>query len=87
MDGPLTHRNVTDSHQHNWRNQHNYKDTTPPWEQLPYECRIDWTREGMEILKQRPLEYIRSQPDDNTCYIDGSSGGTRVAAAVVHKEE
>ena len=31
--------------------------------------------------------YIRSQPDDNTYYIDASSAGTRVAAAVVHKEE
>ena len=26
-----------------------------PCEQLPYECRIDWTREGMEILKHRLL--------------------------------
>ena len=46
------------------------RDTTP-WEQLPYECRIDWTQEGTEILKQRSLEYIRSQPD-NTYYTDGS---------------
>ena len=60
---------------------------TAPWEHLPYECRIDWTREGTEILKQRSLEYIRSQPDDNTCYTAGSSDGTRVNAAVVHKEE
>ena len=30
MDGPLRYRNVTDSHQDNWRNQHNYKETTPP---------------------------------------------------------
>ena len=58
-----------------------------PWEQLPYECRIDWTREGTEILKQRSLDYIRSQPDDNTYYTDGSSDGTRVAATVVHMEE
>ena len=29
---------------------------TAPWEQLRYECRIDWTREGTEILKQRSLE-------------------------------
>ena len=63
------------------------RDDTTPWEQLPYECRIDWTREGPEILKQRSLEYIRSQPDDNTYYTDGSSDGTRVAAVVVHKEE
>ena len=52
----------------------------------PYECRIDWTREGTEILKQRSLEYIRSQLDDNTYYTDGSTDGTRVAMAVVHKE-
>ena len=39
---------------------------TAPWEQLPYECRIDWTREGTEILKQESLEYISSQPEDNT---------------------
>ena len=58
-----------------------------PWEQLPYECRINWTKEGTEILKQRSLEYIRSQLDDNTYYTDGSSDGTRVAAAVVHKKE
>ena len=63
------------------------RDNTAPWEQLPYECRIDLTREGTEILKHRSLEYIRSQPDDNTYYPDGSSDGTRVAAAVVHKEE
>ena len=63
------------------------RDDTAPWEQLPYKCRIDWTREGTEILKQRLLEYICSQPDDNTNYTDGSSDGTRVAAAVVHKEE
>ena len=60
---------------------------TAPWEQLPYECRIDWTREGTEILKQKSLEYFRSQPDNNTYYTDGSNNGTRVAAAVVHKEE
>ena len=62
-------------------------DDTAPWEQLPYECRIDWTREGTEILKQRSLEYILSQPDDITYYTDGSSDGTRVEAAVVHMEE
>ena len=60
---------------------------TAPWEQLPYECRIDWTKEGTEILKHRLLEYIRSQPDGNTYYTVGSSDGTRVAAAVVHKKE
>ena len=58
-----------------------------PWEQLPYHCRIDWTKEGTEVLKQRSLAYIRSQPDDNTYYTYGSSDGTRVAAAVVHKTE
>ena len=62
-------------------------DNTAPWEQLPYECRIDWTKEGTEVLKQISLEYIRSQPDDNTYYTDGSSDGTRVAAAGVHKKE
>ena len=62
-------------------------DYTVPLEQLPYECRIDWTREVTEILKQRSLEYIRSQRDDNTYYTDSSSDGTRVAVAVVHKEE
>ena len=63
------------------------RDDTTPWEELPYKCRIDWTREGTEILKQGSLEYIRSQPDDNTYYTDGSSDGTRVAAEVVHNEE
>ena len=47
---------------------------------------IYWTREGTEILKQRSLKYIRSQPDDNTYYTDSSSDETRVAAAVVHNE-
>ena len=51
------------------------------------QCRIDWTREGTEILKQRSLECIRSQSDDNTTYTDGSNDRTRVAAEVVHKEE
>ena len=60
---------------------------TAPWEQLPYECRIDCTREGTEILKQRSLGYIRAQPDDNTYYTDDSSDGTRVAAVVVQREE
>ena len=59
------------------------RDDTAPWEQLPYECRIDWTWEGTEILKQRSLEYIRSQPDDNTYYTDGSSDRTRVAAEII----
>ena len=62
-------------------------DNSAPWEQLPYDCRIEWTKEGTEVLKQRSLAYIRSQPDDNTYYTDGSSDGTRVAAAVVHKTE
>ena len=62
-------------------------DNTAPWEQLPYDCRIDWTKEGTEVQKQRSVEYIRSQPDDNTYYTDGSSDGARVAAAVVHKTE
>ena len=60
---------------------------TVPCAQLPYECRIYWTREGTEILKQRSLEHIRSQPDNNTYYTDGSRDGTRMATAVVHKEE
>ena len=50
------------------------RDDTAPWEQLPYECRIYWNLEGTERLKQRSLEYIRSQPD-NTYYTDGSSDG------------
>ena len=62
-------------------------DGSAPWEQLPYHCRIDWTKEGTEVLKQRSLAYIRSQPEDNTFYTDGSSDGTRVAAAVVHNTE
>ena len=51
-------------------------DNSAPWEQLPYPCRIDWTKEGTEVLKQRSLAYIRSQPDDNTYYTDGSSDGS-----------
>ena len=55
------------------------RDDTAPWEQLPYECRIDWNRGGTEIQKQRSL-------DGNTYYTDGSSNGTRLTAGVVHKE-
>ena len=36
---------------------------------------------------QISLEYISSEPYNNTYNTDGSSDGTRVAAAVVHKEE
>ena len=63
------------------------RDDIAPWEQLQYECSIDWTRKGTEIQKQRSLEYIRYQPDENTYYTDGSSDGTRVASEVVYKEE
>ena len=62
------------------------------WNDVPYQHRQvtglpeSRTREGMEILKQRSLEDISSQPD-NTYYTDCSSDETRVAAAVVHKEE
>ena len=42
------------------------RDDIAPWDQLPYECRIDWTHEGTE-LQQRSLEYICSQPH-NTYY-------------------
>ena len=53
------------------------RDDTAPWEQLPYKCRIDWTREVTEILKQRSLEYIRSQPDDITYYTVSGHGWRR----------
>ena len=32
MDGSLRYRNVTNSHQENWRNQHNYKEMTSLYE-------------------------------------------------------
>ena len=70
--------NVTDLNQDNWRNQQNYKETTPPQDRLD--------SGGNQQPKQRSLEYIRSQ-QDNTYYTDGSSDGKRVAAEVVHKEE
>ena len=85
MDGPLRFRRLV-SRQLEDPTQLEI-DNTAPWEQLPYECRIDWTKEGTEILEQRSPEYIRSQPDDNTYYTDGSNDGSRVAAAVVHKKE
>ena len=59
----------------------------PPWEDLPYECRIDWTPDGIELVKQNALTYINSQPDDSTYYTDGSSDGNCVAAAFVHQDE
>ena len=53
-------------------------DNSAPCGQLPYHCRIDWTKEGTEVLKQRSSAYISSQPDDNTYYTGGSNDGTRV---------
>ena len=47
MDGPLRHRNVTDSHQHNWRNQHNYNETTLPHENN-YHMNVGYTGLGRE---------------------------------------
>ena len=44
---------------------------TAPWEELPYECRIDWTSDGFYVVKQNALAYISSQPDDGTYYTDG----------------
>ena len=60
-------------------------DDSAPWEVLPYECRIDWTSDGSEVVKQNALTYINSQPDDSTYYPDGSSDGSRVAAAFIHQ--
>ena len=40
------------------------RDKTVQWEQLQYEYRIVWTREGTKILKQRSPEYSRPQTDD-----------------------
>ena len=36
-------------------------DGSAPWEQLPYHCRIDWTKEGTEVLKQRSLTTQTAQ--------------------------
>ena len=78
-----------DSQQNNWRNKHTQLQINDiaPWEQLPYECRINWTLERRKILIQRSLAYIRSQPDKNMYYTDGSIDGIWVAAEIVHKEE
>ena len=59
------------------------KETTPPHEN---NCH---TNVGYNGLRREPksLECIRSQPDDNTYYTDGSSDGTRVAAKVIHTVE
>ena len=48
-------------------------DNRAPWEVLPYECRIDWTPDGIDVVKQNALTYINSQPADSTYYTDGSS--------------
>ena len=58
-----------------------------PGEDLPYECRIDWTPDGIEVVKQNALTYINSQTDDSTYYTDGPGDGNCVAAALVHQEE
>ena len=57
------------------------------WCAVKFSFSLDWTKEGTKVLKQRSLEYIRSQPDDNTYYTDGSRDGEGVAATVVHKTE
>ena len=57
---------------------------TTPWK--PYECRIDWTLEGVNVNTETEITRIHP-PDDNTYYTAGSSDGTHVDAAVVHKEE
>ena len=62
-------------------------DNRAPWEVLPYECRIDWTPDGIDVVKHNALTYINSQPADSTYYTDGSSDGTRVAAAFIHQAE
>ena len=59
------------------------RDDTTPLEKPPYECRIDWTRGGTEILKRGSLEYIRYLPDDLTYYTDGSSDETRVEEEII----
>ena len=58
-----------------------------PWEDLPYYCRIDWTPDGIELVKQNAFTYINSQPDNSPYYTDGSSDGNCVAAAFVHQDE
>ena len=39
------------------------------------------TPDGIDVVKHTALTYINSQPDNSTYYTDGSSDGTRVAAA------
>ena len=36
-------------------------DNSAPWEQLPYHCRIDWNKEGTEIISLHPLSTRRQQ--------------------------
>ena len=51
MNGPLRYRNVTDSHQDNSRNQHNYKETTPPHGNN-YHTNVGYTGLGRERKKE-----------------------------------
>ena len=59
-NGWIRYRNVTQSHQDNWRNQHNYKDTTPPHgnNYRPYECRIDCARSGVNGNTETKITII-----------------------------
>ena len=65
--------------------QHNYKETTPPHGNN-HHTNVGYTGLGRE-RKYWNTRIHPSQRDDNTYYTDGSSDGTRVAAAVVCKEE
>ena len=42
-------------------------DGSAPWEKLPYHCRIDWTKEGTEVLMQRSLAYKRRDTGGGRC--------------------
>ena len=52
------------------------RDDTAPWEQLPYECRTDWTREGTEILKHIHHQYAPSVTSTHTTHIISSTAPT-----------
>ena len=60
-----------------------------PWDELPYICRVDWSKDTSDTLCQRALMYISRQHPDTTIayYTDGSSDGQHVAAAYVREEE
>ena len=82
------HTTINRRQRNGWTTEiHEYQRFSSKQYEEPTQLQTDDTNYHTNVLKERLLEYISSQPDDNTYYTDGSIDGTRVPAAVVLKEE